>query len=92
VLACTPLSQKSQNIQRNVMAGLVPAMTSSKKEARMLRNKPGHHVQTYTSARRFVACSAREVIVDTASSLLRLASAITFDALVAKTCAAFCIF
>src|SRR5262249_14485429 len=46
----------------------------------------------YASARRFDACSAREAMVETASSLLRLASAITLDALVAKTCAAFCIF
>src|SRR5438105_13078371 len=45
-----------------------------------------------TSARaRFEACSAREVIADTASSLLRPASAIAVDA-VAKDLAACCLF
>jgi hypothetical protein len=42
----------------------------------------------YASARRFEACSAREAMFDTASSLLRVASAITFEALLAKSCAA----
>ena len=44
----------------------------------------------HTSARcRFEACSAREAMFDTACSLLRVASTIAFEALLAKSSAAF---
>lgn len=54
------------------------------------KKKPGS-INPYASARwRFDWSAAREVMVETVSSVRRLASAIAFDALLAKVCAAFC--